>query len=108
MKTFFFPSAQLQNSHSQTRPSTRLSSYVPEHTYDYEESSSEDRSKVFAELRSRRIEHKKSEDTGNHQYSDIQHKPITLSEKLTPRRPQTARAVLQRLPDRNRRNAQLE
>ncbi|XP_067235242.1 leucine-rich repeat-containing protein 56 [Chanodichthys erythropterus] len=245
---------KLQNSHSQTRPSTRLGSYVPEHTYDYEESSSEDRSKVFAELRSRRIEHKKhllaiekdqqpqvmkihhsddecddegshshsfssddiikdrntsspdssfqspspespdmlrltsssdcsmspspppnsaappagrritqirtrrlrphyadiskpeetpgtdlrnlcpqsimtvssqtqifhkphrpsavraqgSEDTGNHQYSDIQHKPITLSEKLTPRRPQTARAVLQRLPDRNRRNGHLE
>ncbi|XDV52594.1 hypothetical protein PO909_021309 [Leuciscus waleckii] len=218
--------------------SPRLSSYVPEHTYDYEESSSEDRSDVFAELRSWRIEHKKhllaiedrqpqvmrihhsdedyddegshshsfssdditkdrtvcrdtsspespemlrltsssgcsmspspplsaapppagrritqirtrrlrphyadiskprtsegimtvssqifhkphrpsaspavsplraqrSEDTRSHQYSDIQHKPITLSnklKKLTPRRPQTANAALQRLPERN-------
>ncbi|XP_067292557.1 leucine-rich repeat-containing protein 56 isoform X2 [Pseudorasbora parva] len=264
---------KLQNSHSQTRPSTRLSSYVPEHTYDYEESSSEDRSGVFAELRSWRIEHKHllaiedqlaqvirihdsddeygdegshsfssdditkdrtvcrdtsspdssfqspsaespemvrltsssdcsmspspppnaaappagrriaqirtrrlrphyvdirkprpseetpgtdlrnlcpqsimavssqtaspqifhkphrpsaspavsplraqwSEDTGNHQCSNTQHKPITLSntsEKLTPRRPQTAKAALQRLPDRNllpsRRNALLD
>lgn len=52
--------------------------------------------------------HFRSEDTGNHQYSVIQQKPITLSEKLTPRRPQTARAVLQRLPDRNQRNAHLE
>lgn len=46
----------------------------------------------------------RSEDTRNHQYSDIQHKPITLSntfKKLTPRRPQTANAALQRLPERN-------
>lgn len=49
---------KLQNSLSQTRPSTRLSSYVPEHTYDYEESSSEDRSGVYAELRSWRVERK--------------------------------------------------
>ncbi|CAM4735214.1 unnamed protein product [Leuciscus chuanchicus] len=57
----------------------------------------------------------RSEDTRNHQYSDIQHKPITLSnklKKLTPRRPQTANAALQRLPERNllpaRRNTHLE
>ncbi|XP_016097451.1 leucine-rich repeat-containing protein 56 isoform X2 [Sinocyclocheilus grahami] len=41
-----------------------------------------------------------SEATEDHQHSDIQHKPIIGSEKLTPRRPQTARAALQRLPDR--------
>ncbi|XP_051548118.1 leucine-rich repeat-containing protein 56-like [Myxocyprinus asiaticus] len=50
---------KLQNSRSQTRPSTRLSSYIPEHMYDHEESSSQDRSVVFAELRSWRIEHDK-------------------------------------------------
>ncbi|XP_077067465.1 leucine-rich repeat-containing protein 56 isoform X2 [Siphateles boraxobius] len=57
----------------------------------------------------------RSEDTRNHQYSDIQHKPKTLSntfKKLTPRRPQTANAALQRLPERNllpaRRNTLLE
>lgn len=57
----------------------------------------------------------RSEDTRNHQYSDIQHKPITLSNtvtKLTPGRPQTANAALQRLPERNllpaRRNSHLE
>ncbi|XP_039519092.1 leucine-rich repeat-containing protein 56 isoform X1 [Pimephales promelas] len=46
----------------------------------------------------------RSEDTRNHQYSDIQHKPITLPNtfpKLTPRRPQTANAALQRLPEPN-------
>ncbi|XP_051979341.1 leucine-rich repeat-containing protein 56-like [Xyrauchen texanus] len=50
---------KLQNSRSQTRPSTRLGSYIPEHMYDHEESSSQDRSVVFAELRSWRIEHDK-------------------------------------------------
>lgn len=42
---------------SQTRPSTRLSSYIPDHSYDNEQPSSQDRSDVFAELRSWRIEH---------------------------------------------------
>ncbi|XP_050955843.1 leucine-rich repeat-containing protein 56 isoform X2 [Labeo rohita] len=41
-----------------------------------------------------------SEATENHQHADNQHKPIIHSEILTPRRPQTARAALQRLPDR--------
>ncbi|KAK7121179.1 hypothetical protein R3I93_022312 [Phoxinus phoxinus] len=57
----------------------------------------------------------RSEDTRNHQHTDIQHKPITLSNTfklLTPRRPQTASAALQRLPERNllsaRRNTHLE
>ncbi|XP_009296335.1 leucine-rich repeat-containing protein 56 [Danio rerio] len=50
---------KLQNSQSQIQPSTQLSSYIPEHTYDFEQSSSQDRSDVFAELRSWRIEHNK-------------------------------------------------
>ncbi|KAK2867515.1 hypothetical protein Q8A67_025632 [Cirrhinus molitorella] len=227
---------KLQNSVSQTRPSTPLSSFVPEHTYEHEESSSRDHRDVFTELRRWRTEHKKclsviekerqpqvmkihhsddndkedegshshsfssdditrdtsspdlsfqspsaespellrlssssgcsmspspppkaaaapsagqrimqirtrrlrahnadvskartseethgtesimriihkphrpstspvqwSEATENHQLSDIQHKPIIRSEKLTPRRPQTPRAALQRLPNR--------
>ncbi|XP_056596198.1 leucine-rich repeat-containing protein 56 isoform X2 [Triplophysa dalaica] len=49
----------VQNSHSQTRPSTRLSSYIPEHSYDNEQPSSQDRTDVYAELRSWRIEHNK-------------------------------------------------
>ncbi|XP_065147196.1 leucine-rich repeat-containing protein 56 [Paramisgurnus dabryanus] len=49
----------VQNSRSQTRPSTRLGSYIPERTYDDEQPSSQDRSDVFAELRSWRIEHNK-------------------------------------------------
>ncbi|KAI7811754.1 putative leucine-rich repeat-containing protein 56 [Triplophysa rosa] len=49
----------VQNSHSQTRPSTRLSSYIPEHSYDNEQPSGQDRIDVYAELRSWRIEHNK-------------------------------------------------
>ncbi|KAA0724225.1 Leucine-rich repeat-containing protein 56 [Triplophysa tibetana] len=50
---------EVQNSHSHTRPSTRLSSYIPEHSYDNEQPSSQDRIDVYAELRSWRIEHNK-------------------------------------------------
>ncbi|KAI4885031.1 hypothetical protein NFI96_017708 [Prochilodus magdalenae] len=48
---------QIGSSHS--RPCTQLGSYVPEHTYDVEETSNEDRSDVFAELRAWREEHSK-------------------------------------------------
>lgn len=39
-----------------------------------------------------------SEAAGNHRHSEVQHKLVIHSEKLTPRRPQTPRAALQRLP----------
>ncbi|XP_053497547.1 leucine-rich repeat-containing protein 56 isoform X1 [Ictalurus furcatus] len=50
---------KLQSPSSHSRPCTQLSSYVPEHTYDVEETSSQDRSDVFAELRAWRKEHNK-------------------------------------------------
>ncbi|RXN11420.1 leucine-rich repeat-containing 56 isoform X1 [Labeo rohita] len=50
---------KLQNCVSQTRLSTRLSSFIPEHTYEREESSSRDHRDVFTELRRWRIEHNK-------------------------------------------------
>ncbi|XP_066523627.1 leucine-rich repeat-containing protein 56 [Hoplias malabaricus] len=50
---------KLQVGSSHSRPCTQLGSYVPEHTYDIEETSSQDRSDVFAELRSWREEHSK-------------------------------------------------
>ncbi|XP_026095488.1 leucine-rich repeat-containing protein 56 [Carassius auratus] len=49
---------KLQNSVSQTRPSTR-SSFTPEHTLELEESSSREHRDVFTQLRSWRIEHNK-------------------------------------------------
>ncbi|XP_072529718.1 leucine-rich repeat-containing protein 56 isoform X2 [Salminus brasiliensis] len=48
---------QVTKSHS--RPCTQLGSYVPEHTYDVEDTSTQDRSDVFAELRVWRKEHSK-------------------------------------------------
>ncbi|XP_042571652.1 leucine-rich repeat-containing protein 56 [Cyprinus carpio] len=50
---------KLQISGSQTRPSTRISSFVPEHTLEREECSSRDHSRVLTELRNWRIEHNK-------------------------------------------------
>ncbi|XP_036431667.1 leucine-rich repeat-containing protein 56 [Colossoma macropomum] len=50
---------KLQVGSSHSRPCTQLGSYVPEHTYDVEETSSQDRSSVFAELRAWREEHSK-------------------------------------------------
>ncbi|KAB5565531.1 hypothetical protein PHYPO_G00242670 [Pangasianodon hypophthalmus] len=50
---------QLQGPSSHSRPCTQLGSYVPEHTYDVEETNSQDRSDVFAELRAWRKEHNK-------------------------------------------------
>ncbi|KAF4095359.1 leucine-rich repeat-containing protein 56-like isoform X1 [Onychostoma macrolepis] len=49
---------QLQNSGSQTRPSTRLS-FVPEHTREREETSHRNHRDVLDELRNWRIEHNK-------------------------------------------------
>ncbi|KTF71600.1 hypothetical protein cypCar_00042863 [Cyprinus carpio] len=50
---------RLQISGSQTLPSTRISSFIPEHTLEREECSSRDHSRVLTELRSWRIEHNK-------------------------------------------------
>ncbi|KAI5626869.1 leucine-rich repeat-containing protein 56, partial [Silurus asotus] len=50
---------KLQDPSSHSRPFTQLGSYVPEHTYDVVETSSQDRSDVFAELRAWRKEHNK-------------------------------------------------
>ncbi|KAG7324371.1 hypothetical protein KOW79_012387 [Hemibagrus wyckioides] len=50
---------KLQGPSSHSRPCTQLGSYIPEHTYDVEETSSQDYSDVFAELRAWRKEHKK-------------------------------------------------
>uniref|UniRef100_A0A672NHF2 Leucine rich repeat containing 56 n=1 Tax=Sinocyclocheilus grahami TaxID=75366 RepID=A0A672NHF2_SINGR len=53
------PKIKLQNSSSQTRPSTGISNFIPEHTFEHEEWSSWDHRDVFTELRSWRIEHNK-------------------------------------------------
>ncbi|XP_053345628.1 leucine-rich repeat-containing protein 56 [Clarias gariepinus] len=50
---------KLQGPSSFSRPCTQLSTYLPEHTYDVEETSSQDRSDVFEELRAWRKEHNK-------------------------------------------------
>ncbi|KAF7702251.1 leucine-rich repeat-containing protein 56 isoform X1 [Silurus meridionalis] len=50
---------KLQDPSSHSRPFTQLGSYVPEHTYDVVETSIQDRSDVFAELRAWRKEHNK-------------------------------------------------
>ncbi|TSK45870.1 Leucine-rich repeat-containing protein 56 [Bagarius yarrelli] len=48
---------KLQGPGNQFRPCTQLSSYVTERTFDVEKTSSQDRSRVFAELRAWRKEH---------------------------------------------------
>ncbi|KAF5903335.1 leucine-rich repeat-containing protein 56 isoform X1 [Clarias magur] len=50
---------KLQGPSSYSRPCTQLGSYVPEHTYDVEESSCQGRSDAFEELRAWRKEHNK-------------------------------------------------
>ncbi|GAA6093012.1 leucine-rich repeat-containing protein 56 [Tachysurus ichikawai] len=49
----------LQGPSSHSRPCTQLGSYIPEHTHDVEETSSQDHSDVFTELRAWRKEHNK-------------------------------------------------
>ncbi|KAK3526610.1 hypothetical protein QTP70_030751 [Hemibagrus guttatus] len=50
---------KLQGQSSHSTPCTQLGSYIPEHTYDVEETSSQDYTDVFAELRAWRKEHNK-------------------------------------------------